>query len=130
MEQKRGFKMAKVFMGLVGTALLAIGGIGFFYPFAGMLDLTVTHNIMHLLTGMIAILVSSSEKYSALYARVFGFVYLALAVVGLFTHNFLGLLMLDMDDTIIHFVFAILALYIGFRTPITQSQKNAVTKVN
>jgi uncharacterized membrane protein HdeD (DUF308 family) len=130
MEQKRGFKMAKVFMGLVGTALLAIGGIGFFYPFAGMLDLTATHNIMHLLTGMIAILVSSSEKYSALYARVFGFVYLALAVVGLFTHNFLGLLMLDMDDTIIHFVFAILALYIGFRTPITQSQKNAVTKVN
>jgi preprotein translocase subunit Sss1 len=76
--------MARTFMKVLGAVLVLVGIVGFFIPFTGLLDLTFTHNLIHLVTGIAALAVSGSSKNSVLLAKVFGVVYLLVGVLGLF----------------------------------------------
>lgn len=108
--------MAKIFMKFLGVVLVLVGVVGFFVPFTGLLDLTITHNLIHLVTGIAALAVSGNSKNSALFAKVFGIVYLLVGVLGLFVTDIMGLIHLMPADNIIHFVIAIAALYFGFKS--------------
>jgi len=108
--------MAKKFMKILGTVLVLAGIAGFIFPFHGLLSLTMTHNVFHILTGVLALAVSGNNERSILFARFFGIVYLIVAVLGLFTRDVLGLIILEPLVTFIHFAIAILALVIGFKS--------------
>jgi hypothetical protein len=105
--------MAKLFARVVGIILLLVGILGFFVPLDGFLDLTFTHNLFHLVTGIILLAVSGKEAGSVTAAKVFGIIYLLVGIVGIFINDFIGMT-LTVSGTIIHFVIALIALYVGF----------------
>jgi uncharacterized membrane protein HdeD (DUF308 family) len=113
--------MARTFMKVLGAVLVLVGIVGFFIPFTGLLDLTFTHNLIHLVTGIAALAVSGSAKNSVLFSKVFGVVYLLVGVLGLFVTDVMGLIHLMPADNVIHFVVAIAALYIGFKSESSSS---------
>ncbi|WP_163103435.1 DUF4383 domain-containing protein [Peribacillus alkalitolerans] len=113
--------MAKNFVRILGTIFVLTGIVGFFFPFENVFDLTTSHNIVHLASGVIALLVSGSETRSAAFSKIFGFIYLLVAVLGLFTHEFIGIHFL-MADNVLHFIIAFASLYVGFASAKALSQ--------
>jgi uncharacterized membrane protein HdeD (DUF308 family) len=105
--------MASRFIKIVGIIFIVLGIVGFFLPLEAIFHLTPMHNIVHLLSGIIGVSVSGSESKSALFAKMFGVIYLLVAILGLFTHEFLGIIFL-MADNILHFLIAFASIYVGF----------------
>ncbi|MFZ3589109.1 DUF4383 domain-containing protein [Bacillus sp. DJP31] len=114
--------MAAKFVRVLSLVFIVLGVIGFFLPLEAIFHLTPVHNSVHLLSGVIGLWASSSESKSALYARIFGLVYLGVAVLGLFTHEFLGIIFL-LADNILHFIIAFASIYVGFAS--ASKSKNA-----
>lgn len=114
--------MSKVLMRILGVVLIVVGIVGFGVKFTGLLNLTVAHDLIHLVTGAIVLGVSGNPKASVAVAKIFGFVYLVVGLLGLFVHNVLNLVILMPADTVIHFVLAIAFLYIGFNKASAQNQ--------
>jgi uncharacterized membrane protein HdeD (DUF308 family) len=106
-------KVAKNFVRILGTIFILAGIVGFFFPFENVFDLTDSHNIVHLVSGIIALLVSGSETKSVAFSKIFGSIYLLVAIIGLFTDELLGIHLL-MADNILHFIIAIACLYVGY----------------
>ncbi|RDI38497.1 DUF4383 domain-containing protein [Falsibacillus pallidus] len=105
--------MAQKFTKGLGVIFILLGIVGFILPMEGIFHLTPMHNIVHLASGIIALIMSGTEAKAALYAKVFGFVYLLVAILGLFTHEFAGIIFL-ISDNILHFIIAFASIYIGF----------------
>ncbi|WP_430788949.1 DUF4383 domain-containing protein [Virgibacillus flavescens] len=116
--------MASVFAKVLGIIFIILGVVGFFIPMENIFDLTVAHNIVHLLSGVIALALSSSEAKSAMYAKVFGFIYLLVAVIGLFVTEIAGLVLLPADN-VLHFIIAFASIYVGFASPAGKAQTKA-----
>ncbi|MBM7645432.1 uncharacterized membrane protein HdeD (DUF308 family) [Scopulibacillus daqui] len=100
---------------LIGFIFLVIGIVGYFVPFEGLFSLTLNHNMVHLLSGLIMLLSTSSEARSSLSAKVFGGLYLLMFLAGLFTQNMMGMRLLP-ADTIMHFIIACVLLFAGFKS--------------
>lgn len=105
--------VAKVFLRVLGVIFVVVGVFGFFVPMNGFMDLTVTHNLVHLVSGVLAL--SLSSRFSIVGARIIGYVYALVAVLGLFVHNVFGLIMLMPGDTVLHFIIAAACLFVGYR---------------
>jgi hypothetical protein len=113
-------KMATVF----GVVMLLVGVLGFIPGITtsdglllGIFHVNALHNIIHLLTGAVALYVGmSGYKASKMYFQVFGVVYALVSVLGFvyMDKNILGLVSSNMADTILHVVIALVALYLGF----------------
>lgn len=116
--------MAKMFAKVLGIIFIILGIVGFLMPMENIFDLTVAHNMVHLLSGIIALAVSGSEAKSAMYAKIFGIVYLAVAVIGLFATNVAGLVLLPADN-VLHFIIAFASIYVGFASPAGKAQSKA-----
>jgi uncharacterized membrane protein HdeD (DUF308 family) len=116
-------KMASKFVRVLGIIFIVLGVVGFVLPLEAIFHLTPVHNIVHLASGMIGVLVSGSETKSALYAKVFGIVYLLVGVLGLFTHEFMGIIFL-LADNLLHFLIAFASIYVGIASS-TSSKANA-----
>jgi hypothetical protein len=120
--------MVQGFSRVFGAVFLLIGVAGFFLPTTGpvhdLLHLTTLHNAIHLATGVIFLAVSGSFQWSKIVSIVFGIVYAAVAVLGLFSTDIFGLLTITPTIEVIHFIAAILALFVGFRAsqPAAESQ--------
>jgi len=83
--------MAKTICTFLGAVLLLVGLLGFVAP-GSMSDmtgahLTATHNVIHLLSGAIALYLGLKGTLAAarLFCLVFGAVYLLLGIVGYLT---------------------------------------------
>lgn len=110
--------LAKVF----GVVFLLIGILGFVPGITtdghllGIFHVDMLHNIIHILTGIIAFLVMGSASKSQMYFKVFGIVYLIVAVAGFVQGTtVLGLIGVNMADNILHIVIALVALVAGFK---------------
>lgn len=68
---------------IVGWVLVGAGIFGFIHSLPGLMELTVLHNVLHLGTGAAALLSTGSEAAAVATARLLGFAYLGLAVLGL-----------------------------------------------
>ncbi len=97
--------MARIFVRTLGIIFIVLGIVGFILPREGLFHLTPVHNIVHLASGIVAIIMSGAEEKAKLYAKVFGFVYLLVAILGLFTHEFAGIHFLAADN-VLHFIIA------------------------
>jgi uncharacterized membrane protein HdeD (DUF308 family) len=112
--------MASKFVKVLGVVFLILGVVGFVFPMEELFHLTPIHNVIHIVSGIVALIMSSSEVKSLLYAKVFGVVYLLVAILGLFTHEFAGIMFM-VATNILHFAIAFSSLYVGFKTTVSTS---------
>ena len=125
----------RIFALVLGIVFVLVGIIGFFTPLEnstgvraifGIFDVDTVHNLIHLVTGIVAI-VAALLGGSRTFNQVFGILYTLLGILGLFsifyfpagsfgTDNglFLGLTHLNAGDHVLHLVTGIAAIIVGF----------------
>jgi len=123
--------MVQGFLRVFGVVFLLLGVGGFFLPTTGpihdLLHLTAPHNVIHLLSGILFLAVSGSFQWSKVISITFGVVYAAVAISGLFTTDIFGLITVTPAIEIVHFVVAVLALFVGIKSsqPVTSTQSES-----
>ena len=83
----------------------------------GLFAVDTIHNIVHIATGLVTLaLAAAGEAALRNWFRVFGIVYLGVAILGLIGGDkpVLGLMANNMADVILHFVAGGAALFCGF----------------
>jgi hypothetical protein len=108
-----------------GVVFLAIGILGFVPGVTsddglllGIFQVSALHNVIHILSGVAALLAMSDVSYSRLYFRVFGAVYALVALVGWVQGTtVLGLIDVNVADNVLHTVLALMILGVGFGLP-------------
>ncbi|PYK68886.1 MAG: TonB-dependent receptor [Verrucomicrobia bacterium] len=115
--------MAKTLALLFGVVFLLIGILGFVPALApnemllNIFHVNAAHNVVHLLTGVVALLAGMGGVGAArTFFRIFGVVYGLVAVLGFVVGDglLLGLIANNMADTWLHVVIALVSLIIGF----------------
>lgn len=110
--------LAKVF----GAVFIIVGILGFIPPVApnemllGIFHVNAAHNLVHILSGVAALALSSSVQGSRLFFRVFGIVYGLVAILGfMIPHgHILGLISNNPADTWLHVAIASASIFLGF----------------
>jgi hypothetical protein len=109
-----------------GIIFLLIGVLGFVPGLAstdadgmqllfGLFMVDGIHNLIHIASGVVALLAASSTRYSKWYLQIFGLVYALVAVIGFVQGTtVLGLFTVNMADNLLHVVLAIGLLGTGF----------------
>jgi Domain of unknown function (DUF4383) len=120
---------AKLYATLVGGVLVVAGIIGFFYSASfgspgevddvfGILSVNAWHNIVHILTGAIGLLVAGYAARE--YALGLGAVYLVIAVWGFIIgggESILGFIPVNTEDNFLHLILGVLGVGAGLATP-------------
>ncbi len=102
---------------IVGVVLVLVGLAGFFVDGTLLVfQVDTVHNIVHLLSGVVAIAAASSgESYSRMYLIIFGIVYGLVTVVGFVNGgDILGLFQVNDADNYLHAAIAVVCLGVGF----------------
>ena len=103
---------------VLGLVLTLVGVAGFFTTSGTLLvfEVDTTHNIIHLLSGVVALAaVANSEAYASLYLKVFGAVYGLVTVIGFaMGGDILGLFHVNAADNYLHLAIAAVSLAVGF----------------
>lgn len=115
--------MLKIAATIFGAAFLIAGLLGFVPATApdgmllGILHVNATHNIVHLITGAVALLAAySGARASQLFFQIFGVVYALVAVLGFLAGDrpLLGIIANNVPDAWFHLIVAAVSLYFGF----------------
>lgn len=119
----RSFFMLKTIAILYGIVFV-VGGILGFIPSAtpngllfGVFHVNALHNVIHLLTGVIAFIVGfSGANASRTFFQVFGIIYAIVALLGFFyvDRDIIGIMANNMADTWLHVLIAVISLILGF----------------
>lgn len=108
---------------IFGIILLVIGILGYFPEITpdgmllGIFHVNSIHNIIHIATGVIAILCGLGGYYpSRVFFQIFGIVYAIVALLGFFYKDqpIFGLIANNLADAILHTVIAAFSLWLGF----------------
>ena len=107
--------MAKTVCKILGVVLLLVGVCGFVAPTLLGAHLTPAHNVVHLLSGVLALYFGFAGSASSAkgFCLLFGVVYMALGVIGLAKGNIdiaVIKLMLGRVDHLIHILVGVLFL--------------------
>jgi hypothetical protein len=115
--------MLKIAATIFGAAFLIAGLLGFVPAAApdgmllGILHVNAAHNIVHLITGAVALLAAySGARASQLFFQIFGVVYALVAVLGFLAGDrpLLGIIANNVPDAWFHLIVAAVSLYFGF----------------
>lgn len=109
--------MVKTVSWVLGIVLIAVGILGFVNdPVLGIFEVDTVHNIVHLLSGILAIAAAASgASYARLYLIIFGIVYGIVTVVGFVNAgDILGLFTVNQADNYLHTAIALVCLAVGF----------------
>lgn len=105
---------------LLGVVLLAIGILGFFNdPVLGVFEVDPTHNLVHIVSGLLALVFAGMGEASArTFGRIFGIVYGIVLFLGLITpdNTILGIMEINAADNFLHLILSATFLYVGFAT--------------
>lgn len=111
------FGIVFVVVGILGfiPALSPMHGGGMRY-LLGLFMVGGVHNIIHLLSGIAALVAAGiSEKYAQLYFRIFGVVYALVTITGFIQKTtVLGIIDVNTADNFLHLGLAVVILAIGF----------------
>lgn len=104
---------------VLGAVFVVIGLLGFVNnPILGIFEVDTLHNIIHLLSGILAIVFArQGESQATMFAKVFGVVYLLVAALGFIqvsSGKILGLVTINGADNLLHILLAAVLLYVGF----------------
>ena len=124
---------AQVFALVIGATLTVAGIAGFFYnanfgtgddtprdAVLGILDVNGWHNVVHIASGAIGLLVASSYTGSRVYAIGIGAIYLVVALLGFLAGNgdeILNLIPVNTEDNFLHLLIALAGFAAGLATP-------------
>ncbi|RDI46543.1 DUF4383 domain-containing protein [Aquicella lusitana] len=114
--------MLRIIAVIFGIAFIFAGVAGFLPSLApdgfllGYFQVNAMHNLVHIISGVIAIMAATSHKYSRLYFQVFGIIYAIVTIIGFARNGDLSFIMMQFNtaDNILHLVIALVALYLGF----------------
>lgn len=111
--------MAKTIVLVLGVVFVLVGILGFFNdPVLGIFEVDMVHNIVHLASGVLALLaVSMGEPSAKTFAKIFGLVYALVAILGLVMgtdEKLLGLMEINSADNWLHVLLALVFLFAGF----------------
>ncbi len=115
--------MAKKLAMIFGVVFVLVGLLGFINnPIVGaegIFNTNMLHNIAHLLIGIVLILVAKKESTAVLWMKIFGAVYLLLAVLGFMVVSkggdmILNLVSTNAADNWLHVVLGVVLLIVGF----------------
>jgi len=112
--------MAKTYSLVVGVALLLVGIVGFIKGNDALMGLqfSLTHNLIHTLSGIIGIWAGMSKNAgnSKMFAQIFGVVYTLVALVGFVGQPMFVTEMLNLNQSynIIHLAVGLLGILAGF----------------
>lgn len=104
---------------LFGIAFIFVGVAGFLPVFVtdglllGWFEINTIHNVIHLVSGVIAIMAATSLYYSRLYFKIFGIVYTLVAILG-FWRGDLILMHVNTADNFLHLGIGVIAIILGF----------------
>lgn len=114
----------------VGAVFLVIGIAGFIpgltvesdgvNKLLGLFQVDGTHNIIHILSGLVFLAASQKGAWSRMAFQVFGVVYALVTVIGFMVGDggsVLGLFHVNTADNFLHLILAAAFLYLGFGTP-------------
>jgi hypothetical protein len=126
---------AQVFALVIGATLLVAGIVGFFYNASfgtgdgterdavlGILDVNGWHNLVHIASGSIGLLVAGSYSGSRVYALAFGGIYLVVALLGFLAGDgdeIFNLIPVNTEDNFLHLLIGIGGVGAGLATPST-----------
>lgn len=105
---------------LVGIVLIVAGVLGFYPQFMqdgllfGLFEVDQMHNMVHIATGVLALLSTFSTQFARLFFKVFGLLYMVLTIVGFVNGGNVYIMHVNMADNILHAGLAIVFLIIGF----------------
>jgi Domain of unknown function (DUF4383) len=124
---------AQVYALVVGLTLTLAGIGGFFYNASfgtgdgterdavlGILDVNGWHNVVHIASGALGLLLASSYDGARRYALGFGTVYLAVALIGFLAGDgdeILNLIPVNTEDNFLHLLIGISGVGAGLATP-------------
>lgn len=109
-----------------GVVFILIGLLGFVPAFTtpgegenrlllGLFEVDGSHNLVHLLSGVAALIAAAKASWSRLYFQVFGVVYALVTLLGFLNVDpVLGIIPVNLADNLLHLVIAAAALYLGF----------------
>lgn len=103
-----------------GVVFILIGILGFVpgitqdNELLGIFRVDAIHNLVHILSGVAALIASSRSDWSRLYFQVFAVVYGLVTLWGLFDHNVLGFIHVDSEDNVLHLVITLATAYLGY----------------
>jgi hypothetical protein len=116
----------------VGVVFLLIGVLGF-TPLAfdsdgvkkllGLFEVDATHNLVHILSGLVFLVASQKGSWSRMAFQAFGVVYALVTLLGFLVGDgkVLGLFHVNGADNLLHLVLAVAFLYLGFGTPVDRA---------
>jgi len=123
-RKRRRNLMAKRICTILGVVFIIVGVAGFVMPGLLGAHLSLAHNIIHLLSGAVALYLGlkGTEAAARTFCRVFGIVYLLLGVAGFLLGSgddkmwdvIPGQLMLGMVDHLIHVALGLVLVIGGF----------------
>lgn len=106
--------MLRLWSQIFGGVLTLFGIAGFFLSSNELFQLTLTHNFVHLVSGLLFLGAGTKENWDRLAMRVFGIFYGLLALFGLFSNQLFGLLNITLITEIFTFLIALGSLYLGY----------------
>ena len=126
---------AQVFALVIGATLTIGGIVGFFYSASfgtgdgtereallGVFDVNGWHNLVHIASGAIGLLVAGSYGGSRVYALGFGAIYLAVALLGFLAgdgEEVFNIIPVNTEDNFLHLLIGLAGVGAGFATPAT-----------
>ena len=132
---EEGRSPAEVFALVIGATLTIVGIIGFFYNASfdtgngterdavlGILDVNGWHNLVHIATGGLGLVLASSYGAARAYALGLGVVYLAVALLGFLAGNgdeIFNVIPVNTEDNFLHLLIGIAGVTAGIGTPAT-----------
>ncbi len=133
MEEDRS--PAQVFALVIGATLTIAGIVGFFYnasfdtgdglprdALIGVLDVNGWHNLVHIATGAIGLLVAGSYDSSRVYALGLGALYLVVALLGFLAGDgdeIVNLIPVNTEDNFLHLLIGVAGVGAGLAAPAT-----------
>jgi hypothetical protein len=138
-EKMEGASPARLYATVVGAVLVIAGIIGFFYSASfgspgdtddvfGILSVNAWHNIFHIVTGAIGLLVAGYAARQ--YALWLGIVYLVLTVWGFIIgsgESILGFIPINTEDNFLHLILGLLGVGAAIATPVEERPAAAAT---
>ena len=121
---------AQLYALIFGAVLLLIGILGFFvesnFDFGGdtngdkliAFEVNGTHNIVHILSGLLGLALWKRRDTARMYALGFGAVYLLVTIIGFAQgDNVLGLIPVNGADNVLHLLIAAAGIAAGLASP-------------
>jgi hypothetical protein len=127
-----GASPARLYATLIGAVLVIAGLVGFFYSASfggpgqvddvfGVLAVNAWHNLFHIATGAIGLLVAGYAARQ--YALWLGLLYLVVAAWGFIVGDgasILGFLPVNAEDSVLHLVLGLLGVGAAMATPVAR----------